>query len=74
MWSPTSFNQTNLQRCPALWKPAMSRTGNAELPAWESFPSLERRELIEALVRTARRRVREHLMSSVEAGVAEVRA
>ena len=39
-----------------------------------AYWALERRELIEALVRTARRRVREHLMSSVEAGAAEVRA
>ena len=74
MWSPTSLNQTRLQPSPALWKPALSRTGSVGLPAWESFPARERRELIEALVRTARRRVREHLMSSAEAGTAEGRA
>ena len=74
MWSPTSLNQTRLQPGPALRKPAMSRTGGTGLPAWESFPALERRELIEALVRTARRHVREHPMASVEAGAAEVRA
>src|SRR5205823_381738 len=55
MWSPTSLNQTRPQPSPALWKPAVSRTGGTGLPAWESFPALERQEFIEALVRTARR-------------------
>lgn len=73
MWPPPSFNQRRLQPGLALWKPTLSRTGSAGLPGWQSFPALERRQLIQALVQTARRHVREHPMPSVEAG-AEVRA
>jgi hypothetical protein len=73
MWSPTSLNQTRLQPDPALWKPTPSRTSSAGLPGWQSLPALERRQLIQALVQTARRHVREYPMPSAEAS-AEMRA
>jgi hypothetical protein len=57
MQPPPSLKQRRPQPGPTLWEPTISPRGGAGLPSWESFPVLERRRLIDVLVRTARRHV-----------------
>jgi hypothetical protein len=59
MYLPPSPDQKRPQPNPALWEPTISRTDRAGLPGWESFPTVERRLLIEVLIQTARRRVQD---------------
>jgi hypothetical protein len=59
MWPLSSLNQNRLQPSRELWQPTICRTSSTGLPEWESLPALERRRLIEVLVQTAQRQIRE---------------